>query len=528
MEVVATTSQAPTSPARPTPARPASDQPFANRPAAVEWRDVAFAYAGAPDAACGRVHRVLDGASLAVAQGEFCLLTGGTGTGKTTLLRMAKPEVAPNGSRSGDVLVMGRDATHFSAAESAGTVGYVAQVPSTQIVCDSVWHELAFGLESLGMPQPEMHRRVAEVCYFLGLERLFRRRTDELSGGEQQLVALASVLAMEPRVLLLDEPTSMLDPIARDGFAHALFRLNRELGITVVVATHEPWALADYATCAARVAGGRVERVEVSDLRVEPSLSDDDVATPAAPAAEKDREVAAASPSDALALADVWARYGRDDPWVLEGCSLGCATGSVHALVGGNGSGKSTILRVAAGILRPSRGRVRLGATDMRVESACAPGTARALLPQDPEALLPAATVVENLMSWSGVGGYAQAGAMAMLERLGLAPAADYMARDPMDLSGGQRQLVALAKVLLVRPALLLADEPTMGLDVPSRRIVARELRGIARMGCSVLVATHDLTLAREVADVTSMVFDGGVTCTMPTQRFFGANVFFR
>lgn len=520
MEVVATTPQVSTS-----PARPMSDQSFANRPAAVEWRDVAFAYAGAPDASHGSSRRVLDGASLAVAQGEFCLLTGGTGTGKTTLLRMAKPEVAPNGSRSGDVLVMGRDAAHFSAVESAGTVGYVAQVPSTQIVCDSVWHELAFGLESLGMPQPEMHRRVAEVCYFLGLERLFRRRTDELSGGEQQLVALASVLAMEPRVLLLDEPTSMLDPIARDGFAHALFRLNRELGITVVVATHEPWALADYATCAARVADGRVERVEVSDLRVEPSLSDD---APATPAAEKDREVAAASSSDALALADVWARYGRDDPWVLEGCSLGCAAGMVHALVGGNGSGKSTILRVAAGILRPSRGRVRLGAPDVHVACACAPGTARALLPQDPEALLSAPTVVENLMSWSGIGGYAQADVMAMLERLGLAPAADYMARDPMDLSGGQRQLVALAKVLLVRPALLLADEPTMGLDVPSRRIVARELRGIARMGCSVLVATHDLTLAREVADVTSMVFDGGVTCTMPTAGFFGANVFFR
>ena len=466
---------------------------------------------------------MLDGASLAVAQGEFCLLTGGTGTGKTTLLRMAKPEVAPSGSRSGDVLVMGRDAAHFSAAESAGTVGYVAQVPSTQIVCDSVWHELAFGLESLGMPQAEMHRRVAEVCYFLGLDRLFRRRTDELSGGEQQLVALASVLAMEPRVLLLDEPTSMLDPIARDGFAHALFRLNRELGITVVVATHEPWALADYATCAARVADGRVERVDVADLRVEPSLLDVAPASDAAPAAEKGREVADASPSDVLTLTDAWARYGRDDPWVLEGCSLACAAGSLHALVGGNGSGKSTILRVAAGILRPSRGRVRLGAPDVRDGRAT-----RALLPQDPEALLPAPTVLENLMSWSGIGDYGEGDASAMLERLGLAPAGDYLARDPMDLSGGQRQLVALAKVLLVRPALLLADEPTMGLDVPSRRIVARELRGIAQSGSAVLLATHDLTLAREVADVTSMVFDGGVTCTMPTEEFFGANVFFR
>ncbi len=521
MEVVATTPQTPTSQSRPT-----SDRPSANRPAAVEWRDVRFAYTPASDASHRSANRVLDGASLAVAQGEFCLLTGGTGTGKTTLLRMAKPEVAPNGSRSGDVLVMGRDVAHFSAAESAGTVGYVAQVPSTQIVCDSVWHELAFGLESLGMPQAEMHRRVAEVCYFLGLDRLFRRRTDELSGGEQQLVALASVLAMEPRVLLLDEPTSMLDPIARDGFAHALFRLNRELGITVVVATHEPWALADYATCAARVADGRVERVDVADLRVEPSLSDvvpASDAAPAAPAAEKGREVASASPSDALALADVWARYGRDDPWVLECCSLACAAGSVHALVGGNGSGKSTILRVAAGILRPSRGRVRLGAPDVRDGRA-----ARALLPQDPEALLPAPTVLENLMSWSGIGDYGEGDASAMLERLGLVPAGDYLARDPMDLSGGQRQLVALAKVLLVRPALLLADEPTLGLDVPSRRIVACELRGIARSGSAVLLATHDLTLAREVADVTSMVFDGGVTCTMPTAGFFGANVFFR
>ena len=483
---------------------------------ALEWRDVSFAY---PEAG-GKGREVLRHASLEVGGGAFCLLTGATGAGKTTLLRLAKPEVAPAGDAGGSVTAFGRDVRGLAPAESAGTIGYVSQVPSTQTVCDSVWHELAFGLENLGLEGGEMRRRVAEACYFLGIECLLHRRTDSLSGGELQMVALASVLVMEPRVLLLDEPTAMLDPIARDNFAHALFRLNRELGITVVVATHEPWALAPYATMAARVADGRVGVVSLGEVSDGPSL----LASDARGGDRGDAPLAGAASvsSPALVIADAWQRYGREEPWVLRGCAVSCAPGEVHALVGGNGSGKSTLLRVAAGILRLSRGTLANSCT-----------REQALLPQQAESLLTRQTVGDELMAWSRIGGYDMGEAMGTLARLGLGDGADGVAgsvaeRDPLDLSRGQRQLVALAKVLLVRPRLLLCDEPTLGLDLSARRVVARELRALASRGSAVVVATHDLGLAREATDVTSMVFDGGVACTLPSGEFFRRNVLYR
>ena len=209
--------------------------PMTQKPAipALEVADLAFAYPG-----CDRP--VLDHASFTVAEGDFALLTGATGSGKSTLLRLCKPEISPAGERSGAVRVFGSDAVSLGPVESARAVGFVFQSPDNQIVCDSVWHEMAFGLENLGVPEPEMRRRVAETCNFFGIEPWFRAQTAELSGGQRQLLALAATLAMRPRLLLLDEPTSMLDPIAEKNFLSLLFRANRELGITVVVATHEP------------------------------------------------------------------------------------------------------------------------------------------------------------------------------------------------------------------------------------------------------------------------------------------------
>lgn len=468
---------------------------------ALAMRDVSFSYPSQP----GEPVRdaVLSGASLSVVAGEFCLLTGATGSGKTTLLRLAKREVAPAGGLSGDIEVFGRPVASFDVGASASTVGFVSQDPDAQIVCDTVWHELAFGLENLGVEPSEMRRRVAEVSYFLGIERWLRRPTSELSGGQKQLLALASVLVMEPRLLLLDEPTSMLDPIARDGFAHALFRLNRELAITVVVATHEPWSLLPYATSALELDGGVVRRTSLDSLATEPALLGDAAGPPAPPAA-----------SVALRISDVWLRYGRDDPWVLRGCSFSASFGEVSAIVGGNGCGKSTLLRLAAGTLRGSRGKVENLARDHQ-----------ALLPQDPEALLGAESVADELMEWSERAGYGRAEADAMADRLGIG---GLLGRDPLDLSCGQRQLVAIAKLLLMRPRLLLADEPTLGLDSRSRSTVARIFRELVDGGIAVVMATHDLAFAREVSDVTSMLFDGDMACTLPSGEFFERNVFFR
>lgn len=237
---------------------------------AIEVRSLSFAYPGA-DAA------VLEGLDWSVPQGAFALLVGGTGSGKSTLLSLLKPEIAPAGERTGDTRVLGENVADMDVRASAERVGYVFQDPENQIVCETVWHEMAFGLENLGMSRDEMRRRVAETSYFFGLEDWLHRDTDTLSGGRKQLLSLAAVLALRPRVLLLDEPTSQLDPVAEKNFLHALFRVNRELGCTVVVATHQPRPMLEYATCAYRIEGGRVR--EVADMaslgRREPLFSDD-------------------------------------------------------------------------------------------------------------------------------------------------------------------------------------------------------------------------------------------------------------
>lgn len=224
---------------------------------AIEVRGLSFAYPGvkAP---------VLEGLDWRVSQGAFALLVGGTGSGKSTLLSLLKPEIAPAGERTGDARVLGENVADMDVRASAERVGYVFQDPENQIVCETVWHEMAFGLENLGLARDEMRRRVAETSYFFGLEDWLHRDTDTLSGGRKQLLSLAAVLALRPRVLLLDEPTSQLDPVAEKNFLHALFRVNRELGCTVVVATHQPRPMLEYATRAYRIEGGRV--CEVSDI----------------------------------------------------------------------------------------------------------------------------------------------------------------------------------------------------------------------------------------------------------------------
>lgn len=238
---------------------------------AIEVWSLSFAY---PDADAA----VLEGLDWSVPQGAFALLVGGTGSGKSTLLSLLKPEIAPAGERTGELLVLGENVADMDVRASAERVGYVFQDPENQIVCETVWHEMAFGLENLGLARDEMRRRVAETSYFFGLEDWLHRDTDTLSGGRKQLLSLAAVLTLRPRVLLLDEPTSQLDPVAEKNFLHALFRVNRELGCTVVVATHQPRPMLEYATCAYRIEDGRVREVaDMASLGRRESLVSDDM-----------------------------------------------------------------------------------------------------------------------------------------------------------------------------------------------------------------------------------------------------------
>lgn len=497
---------------------------------ALELKGLSFTHAGATE-------EVLRGVDLDVAQGSFALLVGDTGSGKSTMLSLVKPRIAPAGSKQGSVRVFGRNVEDLSNEESARTVGFVFQDPDNQIVCDSVWHEMAFGLENLGVPAAEMRRRVAEAGYFFGMGDWFHSPTDALSGGRKQLLALASTLVMQPRLLLLDEPTAQLDPIATKNFLHALFRVNRELGCTVVVATHAPDLMADYATCAYELRDGSVREIEdLAELKKgcdlegvcgrrqgrSGSVSD----APAESMADIERPAGQRrggsllsgvrtgfSSAPAVDARGVWARYERDADWVLRGLDISVATGEVHALVGGNGSGKSTLLALMAGVRRANRGALRVIPTK------------KALLPQDPKALFACECVEDELMEWTGIGAYGAAEAQAMLSRLDLASCAE---RHPYDLSGGQRQLLALGKVLLVGPQLLLLDEPTKGLDCTARKEVARLVDEARRGGATIVMATHDFEFASAVADRMSLLFDGEVACTEPVDEFFRNNLFYR
>lgn len=460
---------------------------------ALAYDDVTFRYPGSHG-------DVLSGVSMAVPAGAFALLVGGTGSGKSTLLSLAKPQIAPAGDRAGQVRVFGRPVDDLDGA-AACEVGYVFQDPDNQIVCDSVWHEMAFGLENLGTPQGEMRRRVAEASYFFGMGPWFHSDTDALSGGRKQLLALASTLVMQPRVLLLDEPTAQLDPIAARNFLHALFRVNRELGCTVVVATHEPELMADYATCAFELVDGAVRPVEdLGRFKCEATL------------AERGALCDANAPA-AVSARGAWFRYGRDDDWVLRGLDLEVRQGEVHALVGGNGCGKSTLLALIAGTRRAQRGEVRSAIS------------AKAMLPQDPKALFAEERVDEELMEWAHIGGYGADEVQAMMGELGLA---DRAGLHPYDLSGGQRQMLALGKLLLLHPRLLLLDEPTKGLDRAAREHVAGMIEAARRDGVTVIVSTHDLAFVRRVADRVSLMFDGELACTEPVGEFFRNNLFYR
>ena len=451
-------------------------------PAAIRLRDFSFAY---PRAA----RPVLDHLDFMVDRGEFVILQGATGSGKTTLLRCLKPEIAPVGERSGEV-------------EVQGSVGYVAQNPDAQIVCDTVWHEMAFGLENAGVPADEMRVRVAEVAYFFGMEPWFDAKVAELSGGQKQLLNLAAVLALRPAVLLLDEPTSQLDPLAARDFAHALFRVNRELGLTVVVATHAPQVLAAYATRVAHLEAGKVADgtlpAPVSHLHVT-------------------RLAALSHPGDATVcrLKEVFARYAKDTKPVLRGLDLDIREGEIHALIGGNGCGKSTLLKVIAGVMEAYRGKVRKEKLS------------QAYLPQDPHALFMADTAAEELALWQKTAARPYTGddIAAAVERFGLA---GVLTQHPYDLSGGQQQLLAFAKLFLAQPELYLLDEPLKGLDAAARATLIAALREEAARGATIAVATHDMAFVAAACTRVSFLFDGQVAATQAPADFFADNLFFR
>ena len=469
---------------------------------------LSFTYAGEKEPALREV-------SFNLEAGEFALITGETGCGKSTLLRLLKRELAPRGRREGRILIGGRDAEELTARESGKKIGYVAQRPEEQTVTDRVWHELAFGLENLGIPEAEMRRRVAETAQFFGLEDCFDASPEELSGGKRQLLNLAAATVMMPELLLLDEPTAKLDPIAAKQFLAALERLNRETGMTILMAEHR---LEDSLSRAGKLivmAQGRAVnqgkprntgegRRWIQDHYAEKSLSGSE----GQPAGEREEGREAAPP--ALRIRDASFRFERGGRDILRDVCLEIRTGEIFALLGGNGSGKTTLTRMAAGLIRPYSGEIELFGKklrewrngDLRREGV-------AMLPQDPQTLFLRASVREELKDVGMLREELPFDLHALLDR------------HPYDLSGGEQQLLALTMVLAGRPRLLLLDEPTGGLDAGWRGKIREMLRELKKKGMSMLLVTHDAEFAAETADRCGLLFRGAVEAAGEPHAFF-------
>ena len=505
----------------------------------------------------GSVTPTLDGVSLDIEKGEFLLLCGRSGSGKTTLLRQLKPTLAPYGKRQGEVFFDGKPIGEMTSREQAEKIGFVMQDPQEQIVTDKVWHELAFGLENLGCDPAVMRLRVAEMASFFGIQDWFHREVAELSGGQKQLLNLASVMAMQPEVLILDEPTSQLDPISAGDFLNTLKKINRELGTTIVITEHR---MEDIFPAADRVAVMEDGRLTFLGSPREVGLALRESASPlfsALPApvrvyyavnpagrcpltvregrawlseefpegASVDALPEPACPDTdgeaALVIKECWLRYTRTGPDVLRGLNLRVPRGSLFAILGGNGTGKSTALKAVCGSVKAYRGSIEiLGKRQRDYRPRELFRGCLSMLPQDPRSLFVKETVLEDLQEM----GEEQA---AVEETAALCRITELLSANPADLSGGELQRAALAKVLLRKPKLLLLDEPTKGMDSIFKAEFAAILDRLCREGVTVVMVSHDVEFCAEYAQLVGLFFDGQLITTGTPQTLFGSNSFY-
>ena len=489
----------------------------------------------------------LRGVSLSLRRGDLVVLCGPSGCGKTTLLRQFKTAMAPHGKRSGSILFDGAPLDEMDQRAQATRVGFVQQNPENQVVTDKVWHELAFGLESLGCDTPTVRRRVAEMASFFGIQEWYYKNVTELSGGQKQLLNLASIMVMQPELLILDEPTSQLDPIAAGEFLATVGKINRELGTTILLTEHRleeafplatrvvvmdegkiiaegtpqevglslkdrghgmflamptpmrVWAAVENcAACPITVSEGRawlqdyVNQNPLSDLPPEPTLTD--FSTPV------------------ISADSLWFKYEKDAPDAVKGLSLTVRKGEFLALLGGNGTGKTTSLKLLAGLLKPYRGTVTTTG-------------AVGVLPQNPQTLFVKKTVREDLLELlpkkdpQREEKAARVTALCRLETL--------LDRHPYDLSGGEQQRAALAKVLLLDPDILLMDEPTKGLDAEFKQVFAEILQTLLNRGVTVVMVSHDVEFCARYARRCALFFDGSIVTEGTPRAFFSGNSFY-
>ena len=524
---------------------------------------------------------------LHVRQGEFVVILGRSGCGKTTLLRQLKPSVTPVGKKKGQIIFDGKDICSLDDRMAASQIGFVWQDVNAQLVTDKVWHELAFGLESLGYDNGYVRRRVAEMGSFFGLGDIFHRKVMELSGGQKQLVNLASVMAMSPKVLVLDEPTSQLDPIAANDFINSLVRINRELGTTIIMTEHRLEDVlpvcnrsvvmengriiydGDVRGFAESVRSKRIDRglylsmpasvqiymglekdsgkqlpLTVPDARewlvdydrkfrenggapVVPEIqnrgadegvngSENQADNAAVDKGDKKRG-AVNGQKDAgcreehpvvCSLDEVSFRYERNTGDVLRQVSLDIYANEILMINGSNGCGKSTMLSLIANLYSPYSGKLHI-AKNLRT----------GMLPQNPELLFTRRSVRDELIDAKDRQQLAEIVRFCRLEEL--------LDRHPYDLSGGEKQRLGLAKVLIADPDILLMDEPTKGLDNGFKMQLADMLRKLQKRGKTIVVVSHDIEFCAVAGDRVALLFDGEVAMVGDVRSYMSDNNFF-
>lgn len=499
----------------------------------------------------------LQNVSLSIEAGSFTVLCGRSGCGKSTLLRQLKPILQPHGTQTGTILFEGKSLSSLSQREQSARIGFVLQNLDAQLVTDKVWHELAFGLESLGLSTPVIRRRVAEIASFFGIQNWFYKPVCELSGGQKQLVNLASVMALEPSVLLLDEPTSQLDPIAATDFLSTLGRINRELGTTIILSEHrledalalstnvvflERGRILDSGTASEvgsrlKAAGSDMFSAMPAPMRIYAGVPND---LPCPVTVAQGRQwleafsethplcpVPPATPSEkregpaAVELDEAFFRYDKQSPDVVKALTLRAYPGELLAILGGNGTGKSTTMGLISGIHRAYRGKVSvLGTAPQEVSGKIA------LLPQDPQTLFVKNTVIEDLLSVLDDAPRDRRKALA-LEKARLCELMELLERHPYDLSGGEQQRAALCKVLLREPEVLLLDEPTKGLDAEFKRVFARIIKRLCARGVCVIMVSHDAEFCASYASRCAMFFDGAIVAEGTPREFFSSGSFY-
>lgn len=520
-----------------------------------------------------QLKKALNNINFSIDEGDFVLICGESGCGKSTLLRHLKPELSPHGQVSGDIYYYSQKINDYSSKQLASEIGYVLQNPDSQIVTDKVWHELAFGLENMGLDTQSIRLRVAEMASFFGIQGWFRKNVNDLSGGQKQLLNLASIMAMQPKILILDEPTSQLDPIAAKDFIDTLVRINKELSTTIIMTEHnleDIYSVCDkvivmedgkvicndtnykvvdilsgdknhkmfkslptpskiYNQLNEYLEGASKSPLTVKDCRQWLNDSMDEVTITKLDDSETEINISKKDREIAIELKDVYFQYNKISEPTIRDLSFKVYKGEIYSILGGNGTGKSTTLSLVARQRKPQRGKIFINNIEMKkYNNKSLYENNLALLPQNPQSLFVFETVKEDLEEVLILKNKDRKYIDKEVKRVSkLLDIEHLLEHHPYDLSGGELQRAGMAKVMLLNPKIILLDEPTKGLDAYCKEKIGKMLMKLRDMGVTIVVVSHDIEFSARYSDRCAMFFDGSIVSEGTTKEFFLGNNFY-